>query len=847
MQDHDPGYDARAERLDREASGAGAGTSQPLSGHPARDDDDAPALMPSEEQLVARLLAGEIADLNGGTVRAALLQRIILKIDQEGVPGSALRIRRALVDGCLDLEGCDVPRALLFAGVRFRGLKQRGAIILRDAQCRRVSLQNCAIDGAIVADRAHITNGLFFGGGELTGALKLRGAHIGGACAIEGTRLGDGQSSVLANGLAISGPVVLRRARCSGQIALARSRLGGGLNGEGLKLQTPAGEIGLVLDSADLDGDLTLSNASISGGISVVNAAVRGEVLARHLRIAEAGIDGAGLSITQRLVLDDGRIAGAVVLDGSHITTGVSAAGLELDGGDVALSAMNARWGGVADLRALKAVGAVSMARADIVGGLDFSDARLFGSGRALDLDGVTSRAGLSLRDVTLVGQATLASARFGDTAHFTGLTAKVERGVAVDATGLRMARDCLMNDAFNTIGAVVLDGAEIGGTLDLTASRIKSVAIARGVSDRTSARGPAHTASVVEFHETAQPHDETALSCVGAEIGCLRLPARAEQRPRGIVDVSRATARTLEDHAACWPLPGARSFTLDGRDIDHLVLNGFVYGHIANPSGRAGTAETPTPARRGNGVGLLQSRAGDGGVGRARLRWLAGQSASDTGAQFKPQPYVQLSTQLAAQGHSDAARDVMIAAERGMRRTATATRADRWQNRLRDWLALYGYNPWRSVVWMVAAIVLFAVLFGWAATLCSESGCRDETLLVATAQDRYSPTGLGRGYPDFNALAYSLDAFFPLLNLGYDDHWRFNPRFGAIATVPVPSTSALLTLLAGGEPESLLVDVTISLGMILAALVMLERFLGVILTAIAVTAFTGLMSPRRQ
>ncbi|MEO0730669.1 MAG: hypothetical protein AAFY64_09830, partial [Pseudomonadota bacterium] len=379
---------------------------------------------------------------------------------------------------------------------------------------------------------------------------------------------------------------------------------------------------------------------------------------------------------------------------------------------------------------------------------------------------------------------------------------------------------------------------------MDLSRSRIKSVAITRGVSDRTSARGQAHTASVVEFEETAVAHDETAISLVAAKVGCLVLPDRAEQRPRGIVDLSRAHVGNLIDHEASWPPVSTRSFTMDGRDIDHLVLDGLVYDHLQHPAGARSNAPQANGATA-RGV-IVRSQAARPGVGRARLRWLAGQAARDTGADYKPQPYVQLSRQLQAQGHRDAARDITIAGERAARRAASATSADRWQNRLRDWLALYGFNPWRTVLWMVAVILFCASLFGWAATLCAEAGCHDETILIATAQDRYSETGLGRGYPDFNALAYSIDAFFPMLDLGYDSHWRFNGRFGTIATVPVPSSSALLTLMSGGEPESLIADVKITLGSLLYVLVLLERLLGVVLAAVALTAFTGLMTPRR-
>ena len=69
--------------------------------------------------------------------------------------------------------------------------------------------------------------------------------------------------------------------------------------------------------------------------------------------------------------------------------------------------------------------------------------------------------------------------------------------------------------------------------------------------------------------------------------------------------------------------------------------------------------------------------------------------------------------------------------------------------------------------------------------------------------------------------------------------------RFGPIASVTLPSAASLVALLGGDEPESMLTRVDLTVGSILYLLQILERLLGLVLTSLAVTGFTGLLRPR--
>ena len=114
-----------------------------------------------------------------------------------------------------------------------------------------------------------------------------------------------------------------------------------------------------------------------------------------------------------------------------------------------------------------------------------------------------------------------------------------------------------------------------------------------------------------------------------------------------------------------------------------------------------------------------------------------------------------------------------------------------RWQGGFLDMFALYGFNPRRSVAWMVAFIALFVTFWAWAGGQCTRSGCRDETVFVMTNRDAYTPDEFTTVYPDFNQLAYSFDVFVPFVSFGYADHWRPNMAWAPIAEIPQPITFA--------------------------------------------------------
>ncbi len=784
-----------------------------------------------DDPLKAAIAAGETLDLGGARLDADRLRDLIMSqiaadggraAPAQGTP-FGVRIRNAVIVGRLDLEGADIPFPLAFSRVVMETGGQGGSIVLRDARVRRLNVSNAALAGGIIADRAEFANGIMIAGGRIGGPLTVRGSQIGGALAIEGTELGDGRTALLAAGARLSGPLVLRRAKCQGEVRLQRAHLEAGLRADELEILGEAARLHCA--AARFGGDVILTRARIAGPVGFENATIAGSIEASALQIEASteGFNGTGLEIEQSLDLTQARIGGPLNLEGVRIAKQFLAAGIQVDGGDTAIAADLIRIGGNWELMSARLVGQIRMPGADIAGQFRMTATKLFGSSLALRGDGARIGGGAFFSRATIVGTVRFPAAVIENQFRFSGATIKVDDGVAIQAQGARFRRDVELNAGFQTIGGILLDQAEVNGSLDLTQSRIKSFAVAdaaNGPPNEKSQRGGA-------ANETRPAFADLAVSLVDARIDRLAMPERADERPRGIIDLSRAHVGAFVDWAQAWPPPaGAAASGAASAPPDHLVLDGFVYEHLENPSGLPAMVEA--------------GRARRTRVGARRIAWLTAQSAPDTSTRFKPQAWVYLSKQLAAQGLDRDARLITIERRRRERRSRWTPPLARWESRLLDWFALYGFNPWRTVMWMAAVVILFAGVWSWAASGCRAPGCFDETVFVTARRDSFSPEAFTERYPAFHPLAYSFDVFVPFVSFGYEDHWRPNMRYGPMATWRLPHLPAFIA--GETDKQRIFADVTITTGGVLYALTIVQKILGLILTSLMVTAFTGLL-----
>jgi ribosomal protein L27 len=148
----------------------------------------------------------------------------------------------------------------------------------------------------------------------------------------------------------------------------------------------------------------------------------------------------------------------------------------------------------------------------------------------------------------------------------------------------------------------------------------------------------------------------------------------------------------------------------------------------------------------RGFVYDTLADRRGGRRESAARRRWLR-----DLQGPYSPQPYQQLIGVMRASGRDADARRLGIANEwQSVRRGSLSVSARLGKLVLGATLG-FGYLPWLALVW--GLVIVFA---GWRLAF-------DPTHFVRTEA---SPPHLGK-------LAYSFDAFLPVIDLHQEESWR--------------------------------------------------------------------------
>ena len=530
-----------------------------------------------------------------------------------------------------------------------------------------------------------------------------------------------------------------------------------------------------------------LPHAKIDGLLSADGATLQG---------ATPALQAAGVILEQSLALNHARIIGGMCVEGARVGRDLTANGLQIHTKrGRAIAADGIRVEGNWLMRGAEIHGSVRLSGARIEGQLAMTKTTLEGGQLAIRADGARIAGGLFMGRTKVDGVIRLPASWIGNQFRLAGARLRVSRGAALYANGTTLMRGMVAADGFDAVGALALDHTRIHGTLDLRRSRLTSAAMARG--RRTDAADEGGEQLVARY-------DTAALSLVDTQMDRLQLPDQAEHRPRGIVDLARGNAGSLYDHADAWP-PADHD-----PELDFLVLDGFTYEHLENPAGVDPDASV-VPR-----------------VWETRLRWLEGQSGRDLDQFFKPVPWVQLSRRLMAQGYHEDARQISIARQRRHRRSASVRWRVRLQSYLLDLFALFGFNPWRTVAWIVAFVLLFAGVWGLAATECADLTCNDEVVFVRSKRGDFAEDAalLDQTYPEFSPLSYSFDLFVPVVDFGHRDFWRPNTRYRLLLAVDLP---------IGGT-----VDLTV--GELLYALTVVEMILGLILTSLAITGFTGLI-----
>jgi hypothetical protein len=146
------------------------------------------------------------------------------------------------------------------------------------------------------------------------------------------------------------------------------------------------------------------------------------------------------------------------------------------------------------------------------------------------------------------------------------------------------------------------------------------------------------------------------------------------------------------------------------------------------------------------------------------RLKWLRRQLPD-----FRPQPYDQLARVFRRMGWEAEAVEVLIAKQKDLIRYGKLSWWDKLTRRILGVTIRYGYCSGLALLWGLDFVIIGCLFFELAYIfgLMVPSSLEIPTDSLHSAGWRLPPN-----YPQFQALAYSLDAFLPIVDLHQESFW---------------------------------------------------------------------------
>lgn len=361
-----------------------------------------------------------------------------------------------------------------------------------------------------------------------------------------------------------------------------------------------------------------------------------------------------------------------------------------------------------------------------------------------------------------------------------------------LSAEGITTSGSLMLRDGFHARGSVRIVRARIGADLDCSGGRFDT-------PDGDALNGDGATIGGSLFMMATDEDTPKPTRCIGtarfvsASIGdsVMILDAAFDSGSQkyalsfALASVRRQlTFRRFASFHGRLNLSGVKTYSLND-DPDSataptdMILNGLSYVHFGGQSLK--DVET-------------------------RLLWLSRQNPEAYGQDFWPQPYGQLASVLTNMGHETDARRVLIEKERLQARTARklARQDRRWARLLQIWISDqflrrvigYGYRPQRSLL-LGFVIIAATALFFQSAWQAGDMAPGAAPILVSaewqnalrespehTARAWSEMRGAARDYETFNAIAYAVDLFVPLIDLGQQSAWSPSTERGPLGQI---------------------------------------------------------------
>jgi hypothetical protein len=250
-------------------------------GRPVQSDRFRPFL-PAEEEIVSRLLSGDLDRLGDGSrpeaddpsraVRAAFLRFLLLGGEEGYRPHEkGVRLSGAYIRGVLDLEACRVFRDIGLKDCRFDA-----APVLRSAVIDRLFLDGSFLPG-IDAERLEARGGLYLRGAHVSGEIRLADARLGGNLACDGATIhAIGGIALNARSLEVRN-IYLRGADIRGGINVSGAQLAADFDCAGLVVYRPD-KVAIGADAIKAGGSVILRAAAVEGEVRLLGSHIGGDL-----------------------------------------------------------------------------------------------------------------------------------------------------------------------------------------------------------------------------------------------------------------------------------------------------------------------------------------------------------------------------------------------------------------------------------------------------------------------------------------------------------------------------------------------------------------------------------------
>jgi hypothetical protein len=721
-----------------------------------------------ESELIKALQSGAVVDgaKNGvrRTVEAAVLRKCCHELKHQVDP-RGLRVNNAVVVGCLDLAGLEVPFPLRLDGCEFDS-----APVVEGAQLFELSLTSCLRLPGLLGNGLRLRRDLDLSRSQVAGAHWTSGSEskrsaiwlceseIGGRLlCVDATIDGQGDRAIHADRIHVDGAVRLVRFSAEGGIRLVGARIAGSLDLTGAQIES--------LDELAID----LEYATIEGNVFLVDDG------AGRRPVIRGRIDMGSNRISGRFLMRNATVEARAGVPAGSVYTGSGAVGTAFSGARLSVGAEMTLEG------RCEVTGRVDLSMSDLGSVSIGQNCGLRAPGRtALDLTNAQIRALLRLDEGAVIeGTVRLAGAVIHGTLALHGQMSRPEHLSVVGGSSMTVDGEVDLDGLRTSGGAVNFSGARLGslraGHAQLHNPGGYSIRLSQAV-----VKGPVRlidgftSTGLVAFNRTTI---EGRLHFTGGSFDC-PAPSPGNKRGHAIeaisatvhgsidlgwttvspsVDFTDATTTSLADDPATWP--------------ERFTIAGMTYDRFEKPQGAQ--------------PGPVWDQA-------ARCAWLNRQTAFDSG------PYEQAARVFRQHGYTREAEQILIAQRRHARQVGWSSAT--WPRRALDAIYAtigYGYRPAR-VLWLLAALLVLVAasleLPASQATLRATGGNRDvyatSGLLTtpahstASGQEAHSNSPRADACGDgevrcFSPVLYAIDTVIPLISLDQRSTWYPDPHAG--------------------------------------------------------------------